>query len=73
MDLRRKVEKRLRDCEDQLQLEINARLQISSQGQHADQKLSQLERNIEDLNDKLRSETDMCAKYKKSYSELQQV
>ena len=67
------MELRLRDAEAQVQSERSVRLQMSSQGQHADQKLTQLERQISDLSENLKSETDMCNKYKKSYTELQQV
>ena len=45
-DLRMKTEGRLREVEEQLQAEINARMQISSSSQHTNEKINQLERQV---------------------------
>ena len=45
-DLRVKTEGRLREVEEQLQAEINTRMQISSSSQHTNEKVNQLERQV---------------------------
>ena len=70
---RMKVEKQLRDLEDQLHAERSARAQMSSSSQYSNEKITHLEKQIGELNEKLSSEMDKNTKVKNSYAELQQV
>ena len=55
------------------QAEINARMQMSSSSQHNTERVSQLERQVGDVSEKLRAEQDTAAKFKKLYQDVQQV
>ncbi|KAI0232790.1 hypothetical protein LSAT2_016895 [Lamellibrachia satsuma] len=72
LEMRRKAESSLQDTKDQLHAEISARVKVSSNTQHANEKNLQLDKQIHELTEKFKSERDTTAKYKKSYSDLQQ-
>ncbi|RUS78321.1 hypothetical protein EGW08_013925, partial [Elysia chlorotica] len=71
-DNRKKVEFLLKDKEKQLESEINAKLQISTSSAHSSEKMSSLEKMVNDLNKKLKAESETSSKQKKAYQELQQ-
>ena len=52
---------------------MNARLQMSSSSQQHTERVTQLERQVGDVGDKLRAEQETSAKLKKLYQDMQQV
>ena len=73
MDLRRRAEEKLKDTESMLHNEIQLRSQMSTSSHQSNEKISQLEKLRNELSEKLKTESDTTAKYKKSYTDLQQV
>ncbi|GFR98507.1 rho-associated protein kinase [Elysia marginata] len=69
---RKKMEFLLKDKEKQLESEINAKLQISTSSAHSSEKMFSLEKMVNDLNKKLKVESETNNKQKKAYQDLQQ-
>ncbi|ESO94492.1 hypothetical protein LOTGIDRAFT_215457 [Lottia gigantea] len=69
---KKKLEQSLKETERLLESEKNVRLQISSNNQHNDMKASNLEKTVNDINQKLAVETENANRYKKSCTDLQQ-
>ncbi|BFY99727.1 hypothetical protein BsWGS_02766 [Bradybaena similaris] len=71
-DNRKKAEIMLKDREKQLEYELNTRQQITDNTVHSREKITNMEKMINDLKEKLRQEMEASNKQKKLFVELQQ-
>ncbi|CAG5126387.1 unnamed protein product, partial [Candidula unifasciata] len=71
-DNRKKAEIMLKEKEKQLEYEFSTRQQITDNTVHSKEKISNLEKMVNDLKEKLRQEMESSNKQKKLYTELQQ-
>lgn len=70
---RLKLEGKVQELQSRLDAELDARDRISQSSQSVQSKITQLEKQIWELTEQLRVETDAHTKDKKSYSDLQKV
>ena len=68
-----KLEGKVQELQNRLDAELDARDRISQSSQSVQSKITQQEKQIHELTEQLRVETDAHTKNKKVYSDLQKV
>ncbi len=73
VEARSNAEMWLKEKEEQLKAEMDRLRQMSSSSHQTSERITQLDKHVADLTEKRKAEQDTTAKYKKSYTDLQQV
>lgn len=68
-----KLEAKVQELQSRLDAELDARDKISQTSHSVQSKITQLEKQVWDLTEELKKESDAHAKTKKSHSDLQKV
>ena len=68
-----KFEAKVQELQSRLDAELDARDKISQTSHSVQSKITQLEKQVWDLTEELKKESDAHAKTKKSHSDLQKV